>query len=262
MTILDEIVAHKRLELAEYKHSLPVEVLKDSEWYLRPGLSLATRLKGSDTGIIAEFKRRSPSKGFINERADVRQVVAGYEAYGASGISVLADSWFFAGGYTYVQQARQVLRNTPLLFKEFVIDPYQVHLAKASGADAVLLIASILDAAASRELACLAHELGLEVLYELYEPDELARIPEEADMVGVNNRDLRTFRVDVDRALGILRQVGDRHVKVAESGLSQVQTVRRLRAEGVRGFLMGEHFMSHARPAQALGQFIQQLHEE
>ena len=261
MTILDKIVAHKRVELAEYKRSLPEVVLKASAHYGRSCLSLASRLRSSETGIIAEFKRRSPSKGFINEGADVRRVAAGYEAYGAAGISVLADRQFFAGGPTFVQQARKAVTGTPILFKEFIVDAYQLQLAKASGADAVLLIASLLDAAASRELTAQAHDLGLEVLYELYEPEELERIPAEADLVGVNNRNLRTFEVDVDRALGMLQAVSDKHVKVAESGLSKPETLLRLRKEGVRGFLMGECFMQHADPAKALGKFILELHE-
>ncbi|MBP5317985.1 MAG: indole-3-glycerol-phosphate synthase [Paludibacteraceae bacterium] len=262
MTILDEIVSNKRDELVEYKRALPIPVLKGSVFFERPCLPLASRLRSSDTGIIAEFKRRSPSKGFINEKADVRQVVAGYEACGASGISVLADRAFFAGGPTFVQKARTVISRTPVLFKEFVVDPYQIYLAKASGADAVLLIASLLDAGTSRELTDLAHVLGLEVLYELYDPEELDRIPAEADMVGVNNRNLRTFEVDVDRALGMLRQVDGRHVKVAESGLSDPQTVLRLRREGVQGFLMGERFMHEADPALALKNFITALKHE
>ncbi|MBO4369867.1 MAG: indole-3-glycerol-phosphate synthase [Paludibacteraceae bacterium] len=261
MTILDEIVSNKRDELVEYKRALPIQVLKGSVFFDRPCLSLASRLRNSDTGIIAEFKRRSPSKGFINQVADVLQVTAGYESYGATGISVLADNKFFAGGPTFVQKARTVVSRTPILFKEFVVDPYQIYLAKASGADVVLLIASLLDAETSRELTDLAHVLGLEVLYELYEPEELERIPETADMVGVNNRNLRTFEVDVDRALGMLKQVPDHHVKVAESGLSDPQTVKRLRDEGVRGFLMGEHFMQQANPAAALGKFMMDLYK-
>ena len=259
MTILDKIVANKRLELERMKRELPIEVLKQSVYYNRKGLSMRKSLENSATGIISEFKRKSPSKGFIKECAKVADIVPGYEANGASGISILADKDFFAGGADDVKQGRSLLSHTPVLFKEFLIDEYQLHLAKSSGADVVLLIASIMDVDTCHRLASKAKELDLEILLELYEPEEVAHIHPTVDMVGINNRNLKTFEVDLKASVALCNSIPDDYLKVSESGISNPETVKMLRSEGFRGFLMGENFMKTENPAQSLGEFIKAL---
>lgn len=259
MTILDKIVENKRAELELMKKALPVEVLKESEYFLRDGFSMKQSLANSNTGIISEFKRRSPSKGFIKEGAIVTEITPGYEAAGASGISVLADKDFFAGGAPDVKAARGVVKHTPILFKEFLIDEYQLYLAKASGADVILLIASIMDVATCHRLAAKAKELGLEILLELYEPEEVSHIHPTVDMVGINNRNLKTFEVDLAASIKLCNSIPDDYLKVSESGISDPETVKMLRKEGFRGFLMGENFMKQADPAKGLAEFIAAL---
>lgn len=259
MTILDKIVVNKRIELEEMKRTLPIEQLKESPYYTRQGLSMRQSLNHSKSGIISEFKRKSPSKGFIKDGACVADIVPGYELNGASGISVLADHTFFDGCADDVKEARSLVHHTPILFKEFLIDEYQLHLAKSCGADVVLLICSIMDVDTCHRLAQQAHELGLETLLELYEPEEVSYIHPTVDMVGINNRNLKTFEVDLDTSVALCHSIPDCYLKVAESGLSQPETVRRLRAEGFQGFLMGENFMKQANPSEALGNFIKAL---
>lgn len=259
MTILDKIVANKLAELAQMKKELPVEALMQSEHFHRKGLSLKQSLAASSTGIISEFKRRSPSKGFIKEGAVVTEITPGYEAAGASGISVLADKDFFAGCAADVKAARSVVTHTPILFKEFLIDEYQLYLAKASGADVVLLIASIMDVDTCHRLAAKARELDLETLLELYEPEEVSHIHPNVSMVGINNRNLKTFEVDLAASIKLCNSIPDDYLKVSESGISNPETVKMLRKEGFRGFLMGENFMKQADPAKGLKDFIAAL---
>lgn len=259
MTILDKIVAHKRVELESYKQALTLEVLKSVPNFSRDCLSMKQSLLASDTGIIAEFKRRSPSRGFIHEGADVKLIVEGYENNGASAISVLADKEFFGGSPVDMQIARNTVKHTPLLFKEFVIDEYQLYLAKASGADAVLLIAAVLEQEVCSRFASLAKNLGLEVLLELHTKDEIAYVNPTVDMVGINNRNLKTFEVDLKGSTELCNLVPDSYIKVAESGLDSPATVELLRQKGFSGFLMGEYFMKEQDPAEALKQFIKSL---
>ncbi|NCC99467.1 MAG: indole-3-glycerol phosphate synthase TrpC [Bacteroidia bacterium] len=259
MTILDKIVANKRVELESYKQALPLEVLKMVPNFSRECLSMKQALVNSDTGIIAEFKRRSPSRGFIHEGADVQLIVGGYEKNGASAISILADKDFFAGGPMDMQLARNTVTNTPLLFKEFVTDEYQLYLAKASGADAVLLIASVLEQAVCNRFASLAKDLGLEVLLELHTQEEIAYVQPNVDMVGINNRNLKTFEVDLNESIKLCSLVPESYVKIAESGLNSPETVKLLRQKGFSGFLMGEYFMKKQDPAEALNRFIKSL---
>lgn len=255
---LDKIVAHKQLEIAELKQKTSIDELRQSEFYNRKCYSLKANLLSSKSGIISEFKRRSPSKGFIKQDAQVANIVPGYEQSGASGISVLADSEFFAGSPADVRQARSLVK-TPILFKEFVIDEFQIHLAKASGADVVLLIAAILTPAQVKQFAQIAHSLGLETLLELHSPAEVEHICSDVDLVGINNRNLKTFEVDLQASINLCHQIPDTFVKVSESGISNPQTVKELRAQGFRGFLMGENFMKTEQPAQTLKEFIDNL---
>lgn len=218
-------------------------------------------LEVSDTGIIAEFKRRSPSKGWIREAANAEQIAAGYVHAGASALSVLTDTPYFGGSLSDLRRVRARV-DVPLLRKDFIIDPYQVWQSKAVGADVILLIAAALTPEECRSLALLAHELRMEVLLELHDEQELGHVCDEADMVGINNRCLGTFVTDPEHSFRMAEQLPRDHVLVSESGLSRPETVRRLRAAGYRGFLMGEAFMSAPAPDVALSDFIRDLRHD
>ena len=256
MTILDEIVAYKREALVLKKQAMSLEALKKSPNYGRECVSLKTRLQHSNTGIIAEFKRKSPSKGYIHEKAMVSQIVPGYEAAGACGISVLADSLYFGGSVDDVKQARKLV-SIPILFKEFVVDEYQIHEAKSAGADVVLLIAAILTPQECFRFAYIAKSLGLEVLLELHKFEEISHINDYVDIVGINNRNLKTFEVNLDASIELAQLIPNGFLKISESGISEPATIKRLRGEGFSGFLMGETFMKTENPAMALTEFIQ-----
>lgn len=260
MNILDEIVLHKQREVAERKQQRPLSQLEDSPYFKREPYSLRHFLVRADkTGIIAEFKRKSPSRGVINGSASVAQVVAGYTAAGASAISVLSDHTFFGGSTEDVMMAR-LATNCPILRKDFVIDEYQVVEAKSMGADVILLIAAILTPAQATQLAQVAHGLGMEVLLEVHNEEELQLHQHiGADVIGVNNRNLKTFEVDVATSLRLAQLIPQEIIKVSESGLSEPETVVQLRSAGYRGFLMGENFMKHAHPEQAARVFMDAL---
>lgn len=247
--ILSEIVAHKRHDL---------------ELQLRKRVSMAQCLRESKSGIIAEFKRKSPSKGWIHQDIEPEQVIPFYAKGGASALSILTNEEYFGGEPSFIPRVRQAVGNTPILRKEFIVSPYQVYEAKMLGADAILLIAADLSTAEYSELLQLAHSLNLEVLLEVHDPAELvyldAGVP---DMLGVNNRSLGTFHTDVQHSFDIaarMKEAVSRYgdvVLVSESGISDPQTVRQLREVGFRGFLIGECFMRHQDPGQALANFIQ-----
>ena len=258
MTILDEILDNKRQEVALLKKTIPLESLLERPNYRRDCLSMKARLQTSSSGIISEFKRRSPSKGFIKEMAIVSDIVPGYERAGASGVSILADSRFFSGCVEDVETARPLV-NVPLLFKEFVVDEYQLHLAKAAGADVVLLIAAALSESQCRRFSEVAKSLGLEVLLELHHSTELRFVHPEVDMVGINNRNLKTFEVDVEASIRLCQHIPNQYLKVSESGISSPEMVKRLRQEGFSGFLMGENFMKELDPPAALASFIEKV---
>ena len=258
MNILEEIVANKRIEIDNLKSTVKREFWEQTAEFGHRCVSLKASLAASDTGIIAEFKRRSPSKGDINPAATVASVVPGYAKAGASAVSVLQDEKFFGGGRKYIVEARQ-LTDIPLLYKEFVIDDYQLLMAKGSGADAVLLIAAILSPDECRRLADKAHQLGLETLLELHSSDETGHICDSIDIVGINNRNLKTFNVDIEASIRLCHSIPDRFLKISESGLSSPEMVVKLRREGFRGFLMGETFMKTDNPPLALNKFIDEL---
>jgi indole-3-glycerol phosphate synthase len=259
MTILDKICENKSQELSLLKRQLTLPEIRDREMFGRQCFSLKQSLLDSATGIISEFKRRSPSKGDIHPDAQPEDVVAGYEEAGASGVSCLADKDFFGGSPDDVMKARKVLMHTPLLYKEFVVDDYQLSLAKSCGADIVLLIAACLDRNQLTEYAHCAKELGLETLLEVHSADELNYISDFIDIVGVNNRNLKVFKTDVQTSFDLASDIPSNCVKISESGISQPSTVLELRKVGFRGFLMGENFMKQPDPAAALRQFIQEL---
>lgn len=266
MDILETITANTRREVAWQKQTLPVDALLrlGSPWLAEPPRSMRRVLAESETGIIAEFKRRSPSKGWLHEDAKIEAVVPAYEAGGASACSVLTDSEFFGGTLEDLQQARR-LAALPLLRKDFIVDEYQLYQARTSGASAVLLIAAVLSSDECRRLARTAHELELEVLLEVHTPSELSHLNQYVDMLGVNNRDLGTFHTDVENSLRMIdllrRETGGSEgpLLISESGISNPQTVLRLREAGFRGFLMGEAFMKTGDPGRALAEFVTRL---
>lgn len=257
MTILDKIIADKRAEVEAAKQLISLFDLQSSPYYHRECLSLKKRLMEAP-GIIAEFKRKSPSKGWIHEDADVVEITSGYSDSGAAGISILTDSKYFGGVQQELTAARPHVK-CPILRKDFMIDEYQLYEAKSIGADVILLIAAALSPDECRRLAIKAKELGLEVLLEIHNREELAHVCDEVDMVGVNNRNLKTFEVSTAISLELATQIPDRFIKISESGLSDVATVIELQKAGYQGFLMGENFMKTKDPSQALRSFIQSV---
>ncbi len=258
MTILDKILADKAIEVANRKALKTIDDLMKESGFSRETLSLKKNLQESNSGIISEFKRKSPSKGWIHEGADVTTVTSGYSQAGASGISILTDEIYFGGTPADVIAARPQV-TCPILRKEFVIDEYQLFEARAMGADLILLIAAALTPQQTKDLARKAHELNLEVLLEVHNEEELGHANEFVDMLGVNNRNLKTFVTDVQVSFDLVDKIPNDFVKVSESGISAVETVRELRKVGYRGFLMGENFMKEANPSEALKNFIAQL---
>lgn len=254
MTILDQIIAEKQLEVARHKTHAPQQVLEQLPLFNRKAHSArAAILRQGSSGVIAEFKRKSPSKGVINDQVRVEDVTAGYVAAGAAVLSVLTDGPFFGGTSTDLMAARAANPHTPVLRKDFIIDPYQLFEAKAWGADLVLLIAACLTSQQVRSLSEQAHELGLEVLLEVHDAHELQRsICETVDLVGVNNRNLKTFVTNIETSVELAGLIPDRFVKVTESGLHDAATMARLHEAGYRAFLIGEAFMKTNNPAAAL----------
>ncbi len=258
MNILDTIIEHKRGEVAKRKVAMPIGQLEKSVFYRRKPLSLKqSLLDPGKTGIIAEFKRRSPSKGVINDRVSVGDVTRDYTAAGASCLSVLTDEHFFGGSGDDLEQAR--VNDIPILRKDFMIDEYQVVEAKAMGADVILLIAAVLEPADVKRLAVYARSLGLEVLLEIHNEEELGHICEETELVGVNNRDLKTFIVDVERSIQLSKKIPAGKIMIAESGINRVDTIVHLGKAGFRGFLIGENFMKEENPGAAFGVFAEEL---
>lgn len=257
--ILSEIIANKRIEIDLQKKTISPEQLQEIlSDEVQPGYSMKQALSSSATGIIAEFKRRSPSKGWIYENAYPEQVVPDYAAAGASALSILTDEKFFGGSMKDIRTARPLV-NIPILRKDFIIDEYQLYQAKILGADAILLIAAALETDRCHALAAKAHELGLEVLLEIHTAQELPYINKNIDMVGINNRNLGTFFTDVENSFRLAGQLPQDTLLVSESGISNPDTVKRLREVGFRGFLIGETFMKTKQPGDKLKEFINDL---
>ncbi|MDE3236045.1 MAG: indole-3-glycerol phosphate synthase TrpC [Bacteroidota bacterium] len=257
MNILDTIIANKREEVKLRKANTGIAALEQSVYFNRTPLSLRQfLLDETRTGIIAEFKRKSPSKGIINAQATVEEVTSAY-AQAASGISVLTDEAFFGGTMADLQKAR--FNQVPILRKDFMIDEYQVIEAKSIGADVILLIAACLSPKEVKQLATVAKGLGLEVLLEIHNEEELQHVCDEVDCVGVNNRNLKTFDVSIQTSLNLINKIPTDKIAVAESGISNVDTIVTLRNAGFRGFLIGENFMKQPNPAIAFADFVHQL---
>ncbi len=259
MNILDRIVADKRKEV-ELKNSIvPVSQLEKSVLFERRTVSLADALRKSKTGIIAEHKRRSPSKSVINQDLNVQDVAQGYENAGVCGMSVLTDGKYFGGSLDDLLLARAAVQM-PLLRKEFIIDEYQILEAKAYGADIILLIAAILNKEEIKLFSELAKSLHLDVLLEVHNQEELRKsMMPSLDMLGVNNRNLKTFEVSLDTSKSLSKLIPDDFVKVSESGISSVEAINDLKAYGYQGFLIGENFMRTKDPGMAASEFISNL---
>lgn len=261
--ILEEIVAYKRIEVEMQKSNVhPSELYKKVEQMIQKDTyqhySMKEALTHSASGIIAEFKRKSPSKGWIKEDGKPEIIPESYFNNGASAISILTDEKYFGGNLDFIRIARQKVA-CPILRKDFIIDEYQIFQAYEIGADAVLLIAADLSKELCKMLSITAHELGLETLLEIHSETELDYINDNIDMVGVNNRNLGTFTTDVENSYRLASQLPSNHVLVSESGISNPNTVRELREAGYRGFLIGESFMKSDKPGLALFQFIKEV---
>jgi len=258
MNILDKIVEHKRAEVSRNKLEISISELEKSFYFDRKVLSLKESLeKGNRTGIIAEFKRRSPSKGVINDKADVIEVTTAYTENGASALSVLTDENFFGGNDEDLIGAR--INDIPVLRKDFIIDEYQVIEAKSIGADVILLIAACLTPTEVKRLAGFARSMGLEVLLELHDERELAHVCNETELIGINNRNLKTFDVNIEQSLLMAGKIPDDKIKIAESGISSVDDIMMFKENGFKGFLIGELFMKEADPTIAFAEFVNAL---
>ncbi len=256
--ILSEIIANKRFEVDLQKQAISIEQLQEGISEAPVIRSMKQALASSKSGVIAEFKRRSPSKGWIKQDARPEEIVLSYATAGASVLSILTDEKFFGGSLKDIRIARPLV-EIPILRKDFIIDEYQLYQAKIVGADAVLLIAAALEQERCNELTEKAHSLGLEVLLEIHSPEELSYINKKIDMVGINNRNLGTFFTDVENSFRLAGQLPQDAVLVSESGISDPEIVKRLRTAGFRGFLIGETFMKTEQPGETLQNFLQAI---
>ena len=260
--ILEEIVAWKRLEVKEQKSTLsPKEIHKMAEKEMQSSeraRSMSLSLMEDDYGIIAEFKRKSPSKGWIKEDGKAEIIPHSYERNGAAALSILTDGKYFGGDMDFIRKARPLV-TLPILRKDFIVDEYQLFQARCIGADAVLLIAAALTKDEAMSMCAIAQELRLEVLLEIHNDNELDYVDINPNMIGVNNRNLGTFETNVENSFRIIDKLPKDKVLVSESGISNTDTIRLLRQAGFRGFLMGEHFMRTDDPGEALNKFLQSL---
>ncbi|MCW1962817.1 indole-3-glycerol phosphate synthase TrpC [Chryseobacterium viscerum] len=257
MTILDKIIERKKEEVAGAKLRISLDRLKSTAFFERPTYSLKESIKNKN-GIIAEFKRQSPSKGIINNSAEPLEVVSAYESFGASGISILTDYDFFGGNLNDILSVRNDIK-IPILRKDFMIDEYQFYEAKSIGADVILLIASCLSPAQVEEFTALAHELDMEVLLEIHTEDELKHCNSKIDLVGINNRNLKDFKVDLQHSVQLKNLLPKEVLSVAESGIYNLEDFQFLKEKGFDGFLMGEYFMKNTNPAKAFENFSVQI---
>jgi indole-3-glycerol phosphate synthase len=260
-TILDEIIAFKKIEVAKIKAEISLEKLVKSPAFQRTPLSLkASLLEKGSTGIIAEYKRQSPSMGIINDKATIEEVTEGYLEANVAAQSILTDTRFFGGTMVDLMAARTINTTRPILRKDFVVDAFQIVEAKAIGADAILLIAACLTAEELKNYGKLADDLGLSVLYEIHTQEELDKISDlDGKIIGINNRNLKTFKVDLEHSIQLAAQIPDTCVKVSESGISDPRIITGLKEYGFQGFLIGENFMKTENPGLACQTFISQI---
>ncbi len=262
MNILDKILEDKKNELILKKKILPINYLKKSPIFNRECISLKKSLTKSASGIIAEHKRRSPSKNNINNSLSLINVIKGYENAGACGISVLTNTKFFGGSIEDLILARETT-NLPILRKEFIIDEYQITESKANGADAILLIASILNNKEIKHLSNFAKNLGLEILIEVHNLEEIEKsILPNIDLIGINNRNLKTFDVNIERSKKLAKMIPEKYLKISESGIEKTTSILELKSYGFSGFLIGEKFMKTNDPGKATSEFIKKIENE
>lgn len=261
MTILDKIIAFKKKEIAKIKAEVPVKKLVESPNFSRQSLSLKKSLLAvGSSGIIAEYKRQSPSKGIINDKATIAEVTSGYLEANVAAQSILTDTSFFGGTMADLMEARVINQQKPILRKDFIVDGFQIVEAKAIGADVILLIAACLTATELKNYGNLATDLGMEVLYEVHSQEDLDKINHlENKIIGINNRNLKTFDVDLEHSIKLAGQIPDSCVKVSESGISDPRIITGLKEYGFQGFLIGENFMKEENPGAACQAFINQI---
>lgn len=260
MTILDKIIAHKKQEVAKIKQEITLEKLVKSPNFKRVPISLKKELLStSSSGIIAEYKRKSPSKGIINNTSQIAEVTKGYIQAGVAAQSILTDTYFFGGTAIDLIKAREINTVKPILRKDFIVDAFQIVEAKAIGADVILLIASCLTKDELKKYGNLAEDLGLEVLYEVHNQQDLDKIELENKIVGINNRNLKTFEVDIVNSMSLADEIPDTCVKISESGLNDPAIITALKEYGFKGFLIGENFMKTKNPAKSCKEFITQI---
>ncbi len=262
MNILGEITAGKYKEVAERKEVAPHAVLEGSDFFGRKVNRLKDALENPQgrQGIIAEFKRKSPSRGIFNEAFDPLSITQGYIAAGATALSVLTDGPYFGGSKEDLVAVRKALPHVPILRKDFMVDEYQILEAKAWGADVILLIAAAIEVPLLNRLAKFAKSLGLDTLLEIHEIEELdGNLSEYIDVVGVNNRNLKDFSVDIERSVRAIPHIPAQFTRISESGISKPETIRHLQSHGYKGFLMGEAFMQTPDPIASIGKFIQSI---
>ena len=256
--ILDKIVATKRLEVAAVKSKVSIEQLKQQAAMQPSPISMRQSILLHKGGIIAEFKRRSPSKDWIKRNARVEDIIPAYEAAGAAGLSILTDNQYFGGSINDIKQARQ-LTSLPILRKEFVIDAYQLYEARAAGADACLLIAAAIGNERCKELAVVAHDIGLEVILEVHAVEEIEAFSDNVDIIGVNNRNLKYFKTDPQQSVELYSHLPQGTLAISESGLLDPLVANKLQKIGYKGFLVGEAFMRTEQPGLSLSHYIQSL---
>jgi indole-3-glycerol phosphate synthase len=256
MTILGNIIENKKKELSLLKKLTSISDLEKALFFDRKVISLTENLldKGK-TGIVAEFKRKSPSRGIINSYSQVEEVTTGYFAEGASGISILTDTQFFGGSKADILQVREK-GVFPVLRKDFIIDEYQVIESKSIGADVILLIAAILTEKEVARFSALARSLGMEVVLEIHDPAELSKVNSHINIIGVNNRNLKTFEVNTEISERLIKEIPDGFLKISESGITSGNIIEKLRFSGYNGFLIGDKFMSSADPVMAFSEFV------
>ncbi len=260
MDILEKIIAYKKQEIKKLKNEVSLEKLVKSPNFKRTPLSLKKALiSAGSTGIIAEYKRKSPSKGIINDTSSVVEVTQGYLKANVAAQSILTDFEFFGGSIIDIIQARVINETTPILRKDFIVDAFQIVEAKAVGADAILLIAACLTTQELKNYGALAKELGLDVLYEVHSEEELDKIVLDDKIIGINNRNLKTFKVDLEHSISLAEKIPQSCVKVSESGISDPRIITGLKEYGFQGFLIGENFMKTDNPGEACQHFINQI---
>lgn len=261
MTILDKIIAFKKTEIAKIKAEVHIKKLVESPNFGREVFSLRkSLLEVGSTGIIAEFKRQSPSKGIINDTATIADVTNGYLDANVAAQSILTDTSFFGGSMADLMEARVINQQKPILRKDFIVDGFQIVEAKAIGADVILLIASCLTKTELKNYGQLAVDLGLEVLYEVHTQEDLDKINDlDNKIIGINNRNLNTFEVDLENSIKLVNQIPDSSLKISESGISDPKIIMGLKEFGFQGFLIGESFMKTENPGEACQEFISQI---